>query len=216
MFNKVLTLSILFIGLLIVLRIIYSGNLRYVSMCWNIFLAWIPYVLSGYCREVKDKAAWKQLFLFISWLLFLPNALYMVTDLIHLGSGTNVPLWYDAVLLFASAFIGVMMAFISIQKVKVYLEKKFSTEKMKFFIPAILFLASFGVYLGRFERWNSWDVIHNPLGLTASILDCFTSPVDNYKVWLITFILTGIYSMLYLFITLLPQIFSEEKFNERR
>jgi uncharacterized membrane protein len=133
-------------------------------------------------------------------MLFLPNALYIVTDLIHLSAVTNVPLWYDASLLFAAAFTGIMMAFISIRKVESFLIEKFNHKIIKFFVPLMLFMSSFGVYLGRFERWNSWDIFLNPIGLGTNILSCIISPVANYKVWAITIIFTGVFSMLYFFI----------------
>jgi len=101
-FNRLLAVFLAFIALLIFARIVYSGNIRYISMSWNIFLAWIPFVLSCYFEAYRKKEKWKQAFLFASWLLFFPNALYIVTDLIHLEASTNVPLWYDAVLLFAN------------------------------------------------------------------------------------------------------------------
>lgn len=83
-FNRLLIAFLIFIAGLILARIVYSGNIRYLSMCWNIFLAWIPYILSCYFSDYQEKEKWKQLFLFASWLLFFPNALYIVTDLIHL------------------------------------------------------------------------------------------------------------------------------------
>lgn len=210
-FNRLLTVFLTFIAVLIVARIIYSGSLRYISMSWNIFLAWIPYVLSCYFFQYSKKEKWKQVFLFASWLLFFPNALYIVTDLIHLEESTNVPLWYDAVLLFASSFVGLIMAFVSLQKAEYLLNGFYSRRVVNFTIPVILFLGSFGVYLGRFQRWNSWDVVHDPIGLGADIWNRFSSPVDNAKTWAITIILTALYSLLYFFIKILPYAFSENK-----
>ena len=210
-FSRLLVVFFIFIGVLICARILYSGSIRYIFLGWNIFLAWIPYILSSYFIVYKHREKWKQLFLFASWLLFFPNALYIVTDLVHLEESTNVPLWYDAILLFASSFIGLIMAFISLQKVEYYLRDLLSKRTVNFIIPVILFIGSFGVYLGRFQRWNSWDVIHNPLALAMDILDRFISPVDNYKTWTITIILTALYSLLYLFIKILPNTFAENK-----
>ena len=199
-FNRALLISFLFISLLIISRVLYSGTSRYVFIAWNLFLGWLPYFLSNYFKEMKNSAPWKQGCLFFCWALFLPNALYMVTDLIHLGASTNVPLWYDACLLFGAAFTGIMMAFISIRNVELFLIEKFDHKIIKIFVPFMLFMSSFGVYLGRFERWNSWDVFINPVGLGTSILSCIISPLENYKVWATTIIFTGIFSMLYFFI----------------
>ncbi len=210
-FNRLLGIFFIFIALLIVARIIYSGSIRYIFLSWNLFLAWIPYIFSCFFRVYKNREKWKQGFLFASWLLFFPNALYIVTDLIHLEESTNVPLWYDAVLLFASSFIGLIMAFISLQKVEYFLFEIFSRPLVRVIIPMILFIGSFGVYLGRFQRWNSWDIVHNPVGLAEDILARFISPVDNFKTWVITMILTALYSLLYFFIKILPNAFAEKK-----
>jgi uncharacterized membrane protein len=200
-FNRALLISFLFIGLLIITRVLYSGTWRYIFIAWNLFLAWVPYLLSKYFKDVKNSSPWKQVCLFFCWILFLPNALYIVTDLIHLRAFTNVPLWYDAALLFAAAFTGIMMAFISIRKAELFLREKLDLKIIKLFVPLMLFMASFGVYLGRFERWNSWDIFINPIGLGTNILSCIISPLANYKVWAITIIFTGIFSMLYFFIS---------------
>lgn len=210
-FSRLLILFFAFIGLLISARIIYSGSIRYIFISWNIFLGWIPYALSCFFESYRNKEKWKQLILFASWLLFFPNALYIVTDLIHLEEGTNVPLWYDAVLLFASSFIGLIMAFVSLQKVEDFLRTKFSQRVIVIIIPVILFMGSFGVYLGRFQRWNSWDVLHNPLELAMDIASRFISPVDHIKTWMITIILTALYSLVYFSIKILPEVFMEKK-----
>jgi uncharacterized membrane protein len=72
-------------------------------------------------------------------------------------------------------------------------------------VCAILFLGSFGVYLGRFHRWNSWDVLNNPVGLGLDIFYKITNPMENYKAWAITVLFTAVYSLLYYFIKILPQ-----------
>ncbi|MCP9751695.1 DUF1361 domain-containing protein [Ferruginibacter sp. HRS2-29] len=210
-FNRLLITFLFFIGLLIGFRIAYTGSLQHLFLSWNIFLAWIPYILSQYFSEYLRKAKWKQAVLFITWLLFFPNALYIVTDLIHIEDNKDIAVWYDAILLFASSFIGIMMAFVSLAKVESYLRNIFSRKVVTALVPIILFTASFGVYLGRFQRWNSWDVIQDPLALSMDILSNFISPVDNYRTWAITILFTGIYTMLYFFLKKLPQALSEER-----
>ncbi len=204
-FNQLLTAVLLFIGLLITFRIYYSGTLRYITMAWNIFLAWIPYILSNYLMDYRSKEKWKQLFLFGSWLLFFPNALYIVTDLVHLQDDTNVPWWYDTMLVFCSSFLGIVLAFVSLNKTEVYLGTVFCKRAIAPLIGGILFLASFGVYLGRFHRWNSWDVLHNPIGLGLEIFYKVVNPLDNYRAWAITVLFTAVYSLLYFFLKILPQ-----------
>jgi uncharacterized membrane protein len=151
-FQKVLLLFFAFIVALILIRIIYSGKFSFIFLVWNLFLAWVPFIISTSFKRIMKIEKWKQLFIFAVWLLFFPNALYIVTDLIHLDLGTIVPKWFDAILLFTSCITGLMMAFISLLRVEKYLSYHFSYKIVNAQIVFILFLASFGVYLGRFLR----------------------------------------------------------------
>lgn len=210
-FNKLLMVFLLFIALLISFRIFYSGTIRYIFMSWNIFLAWIPYILSAYFTQYQHKQKWKQAFLFCSWLLFFPNALYIVTDLVHLRTESTMPWWYDTILIFSAAFVGLLMAIVSLLRAESFLSTMVPKKTMFFLMPLILFISSFGVYLGRFQRWNSWDVVGNPLSLAYDIASKIINPFDHYKVWVITLLFTAIYSLLFYFIKLMPRVVSEIK-----
>lgn len=205
--SRLLTLFFVFIAMLIVVRLFYSGSFKYLFLVWNIFLAWIPFILSSFLVRYGQKEKYKQLILFTSWLLFFPNALYIITDLIHLQQSTSVPLWYDAILLFASSFIGLMMAFISLYRIESFLGGIFNRRNVRLMISGIIFIGSFGVYLGRFQRWNSWNVINDPLALSLDIFSSFINPVDHFKTWAFTVILTIFYSMLYMFLKIIPHVF---------
>ncbi len=203
-FQKLLLAFFAFIGLLILTRVIYSGKLSFVFLVWNLFLAWLPFIISSSFKRIVQIEKWKQLFVFAAWLLFFPNALYIVTDLIHLDLETTVPKWFDAILLFTSCITGLMMAFISLIRVEKYLSYHFSSRVVNAQIIFILFLASFGVYLGRFLRWNSWDIISNPFGLVSSILQRFIFPFNHLQTWGVTVMLTTLFYLLYLTIKKLP------------
>ncbi|MEO5942678.1 MAG: DUF1361 domain-containing protein [Ferruginibacter sp.] len=211
LFDRLLLAFLVFIGLLIAFRIYFTGSIMHLFLSWNIFLAWIPYMLSKYFSAIKGKAKWKQVSLFACWLLFFPNALYIVTDLIHIEDNTDIPVWYDAVLLFASSFIGIIMAFVSLRKAEIFLNSVLPKKIVYFLVPLILFTASFGVYLGRFQRWNSWDVIKNPIGLAMDIAGNFISPIQNYKTWAITILFTAVFSLVYFFLKILPKAFDVKK-----
>ena len=169
-FEKLLLAFFFFIGILICCRIFYSGSLLFIFLVWNIFLAWIPFRISFYLIEPGNLKRWKQFLLFGMWLLFFPNALYIITDLVHLKLDTSVPKWFDAILLFASSVVGLMMAFVSLYRIEHFLAKTIRKKGLHLIILLILFLGSFGVYLGRFLRWNSWDIIKNPCGLITPIV----------------------------------------------
>jgi uncharacterized membrane protein len=200
-FEKLLILFFAFIGALITIRVFYSDSGRYVFLVWNLFLAWIPMFISNHLN--KDKK-WQQMLLFGSWLLFFPNSLYIITDLIHLEVASIVPKWFDAILLFLSSFTGLAMAFISLNNVERYLSSFLSKQKVAIAMLLLLFVGSFGVYLGRFLRWNSWDIIRNPFSLINTIAERFIFPTQHLRTWSMTFILTGTFYLLYMAIKKLP------------
>ncbi len=74
---------------------------------------------------------------------------------------------------------------------------------------ATLFLGSFGVYIGRFLRWNSWDIVTNPFSLLVEIAKQFAMPFQHYRTWAVTVLLTGLFSLLYFGIKKLPRFLQE-------
>ena len=134
----------------------------------------------------------------------------MVTDLIHIQHESPVPTWFDALLLFSSAVFGLLLAFISLYRVERFLSSIIINTKLQAsFILLILFLGSFGVYLGRFLRWNSWDIISNPFQLLRSIAHRVLCPFDHMQTWGITILFTVFFYLLYLTIKKLPDYLSQ-------
>ena len=203
-FSKILLAFFAFIGLMITARVIYSGEYRFIFLIWNLFLAWIPFIISTSFKRIQHIKWRKQSFVFFIWFLFFPNALYIVTDLIHLDIESTVPKWYDALLLFSSSITGLLMAFVSLLRMEKFLLLKFNNKMVNMMILVILFFGAFGVYLGRFLRWNSWDIISNPFGLVVSIAQRFIFPFQHLQTWGITLLLTTLFYLLYLAIKKLP------------
>jgi len=210
-FNRLLFLFLLFIGALIFARILYTGTSRYLFLVWNLFLAWLPYLISGLFEKYKTAPRYKRYMLFFTWLLLFPNALYIITDLIHLQADTSMPVWYDAILLFASSFLGLVMAFTSMRRVENVVAKIYSKKAVAIFVPAVLCIAAFGVFLGRFLRWNSWDVINNPLALFKDVFSILLFPHHNIRTWLIIAMLSALYCLMYFFMKHLQSAFAEER-----
>ncbi|MEP7107456.1 MAG: DUF1361 domain-containing protein [Ferruginibacter sp.] len=196
-FQRLLAAFAAFILGMIICRVLYSGSLRFIFLLWNLFLAWIPFRISLYLSGRKIPKGWQAGLLLTGWLLFFPNALYIITDLIHLEARTNVPIWYDAVLLFTSAIAGLMLAFASLYKIEEYFSKQISNSAANKLILVCLFIGSFGVYLGRFLRWNSWDIITNPYELAKEIAVRLLFPIEYYRTWAITLLFTCLFSLLY-------------------
>jgi len=207
--QKLIAVFIAFISCMISCRIIYSGSWMYTFLLWNIFLAWIPFQLSSLLLRGKKNNLWGSGFLFTAWLLFFPNSLYIITDLIHLEMKTSVPLWYDVVLLFSSASIGLIMAFASLYRIELFFTGRMKNSLVDKLIVGCLFLGSFGVYLGRFLRWNSWDIIADPGQLTTEIIIRFLLPHQHWRTWAITFLFTCFFSVLYFSFKKLPGYLKE-------
>lgn len=208
--EKIIVAFLLFIVGMLTLRISYANNIRYSFLLWNLFLAWVPFQLSVTLTNAANANKWYRYFLLLSWLLFFPNALYIITDLIHLDeSNGDVPVWYDAILLFTSAITGLIMAFVSLYQVEIFLKKNISRKHTGKLIMAALFLGSFGVYVGRFLRWNSWSIITKPQLLFADISMHFFLPFQHYKTWVVTLLLTCLFSLLYFAIKKLPGLLNE-------
>lgn len=194
-FNRWIFFCFLFIGSLLSVRLYMSGSFRYSFLIWNLFLAFIPYLISLLFKDPRFKKPWQRGMIFSGWLLFFPNALYIITDLSHLEGTTNVPIWYDAVLLFTASFAGLALGFASVVNVEYALEKILPKKYIMTVIVFLFFVGSFGVYLGRFERWNSWDIINEPFLLAKDIADRFISPFAHIRTWSVTLVLTGLYTI---------------------
>ncbi|HMW27498.1 MAG TPA: DUF1361 domain-containing protein [Ferruginibacter sp.] len=209
-FNKLLAGWFLFIGLLIACRMYITRELLFIFLVWNLFLAWIPFYVSALLQLFKQKRRVSYLLL-ITWLLFFPNSLYIITDLIHVGRGSDFPRWFDAILIFSAAVLGLLMAFISLYRVEQFLETKMKQRVVHALMIFILFLGSFGVYLGRFLRWNSWDVLHQPHRLFVSIGERILYPVEYWYAWGITAMFTVLFYLIYFSAKKLPGYLNRAK-----
>jgi len=208
-FQKILFGFFSFIGTMILVRYVISGERRFVFLVWNLFLAWIPFIVSEQFKVMHQKQWWKQVMTCFVWFIFLPNALYIVTDLIHLDARSTVPKWYDALLLFTAATVSLIMAFISLLRAERFLLYRFNSRVVNGIMLVVLFFGSFGVYLGRFLRWNSWDVINKPAGLFFSVAERFLFPFKHLHTWGITILFTILFYLLYLAAKKMPGYISQ-------
>ncbi|TAL45160.1 MAG: DUF1361 domain-containing protein [Chitinophagaceae bacterium] len=195
-FSKRISLSLGFTLSLLTIRIMLSGDLTYIFLAWNLFLAWIPFALSQQLDNIKSK--WKILFVISLWLLFIPNAPYIITDFLHLKHRQPIAYWYDILLLFSAALNGLLLGFASLLKVEKFLVNLYGKRTSRFLILCSFFLCAFGIYMGRYLRWNSWDIITNPDDIASDILDRFINPFAHFKTWAVTGLFgTFLYVMYY-------------------
>lgn len=164
------------------LRIHLAGHDYYAFMLWNLFLAAIPLGLSlGLPRISRLSLALPLLAL---WLLFFPNAPYVLTDLLHLNDHPgNVPRWVDLLMLLSFALVSLWLGFQSLHIVQHWFARRFSPGMSWFVSLGSLGLSGFGVYLGRFDRLNSWDLLHQPVSLLQRIGSYVLHPLAHGRTW---------------------------------
>jgi uncharacterized membrane protein len=153
---------------LLALRVVLIGHARQFYLVWNLFLAWMPLVfaLAAVClaQTSPHRRTWF-LAAAAAWLLFFPNAPYILTDLIHLGPTSHTRFWTDLVLILIFALIGLVLGFLSLFLMQRLVARRYGWPVGWLFVGVVAALSGFGIYAGRFFRWNSWDVIFNPLDL---------------------------------------------------
>jgi uncharacterized membrane protein len=181
-----------------------SRGLTYAFLGWNLVLAWVPYLISLFALKLHQSGA-NRLWLWITaaaWLLFLPNAPYIVTDLLHLHAKPPVPLWFDVILLFSAAWTGLLLGFVSLRVMhKIIADRVQSSFLEHSIIISLLALTGYGVWLGRFHRWNTWDIITRPHRLFIDIFHSLTQNPVAAHAWTISgvlfvFLTLGYYTLL--------------------
>ncbi len=166
-----------FCFMLLALRVHISGRDSFMFLIWNWLLAMIPLILSFIINALDYKKSINILSFIILgavWLLFFPNAPYLVTDIVHLKERAIVPLWFDTLMLFSFAFTGLISGLVSLFYIHQHFMKYSGGRFSWFFICIVSILCSYGIYLGRFLRWNSWDILTNTgMLLNDVILNAF-------------------------------------------
>jgi uncharacterized membrane protein len=109
-----------------------------------------------------------------------------------------VPLWYDLLLLLSFAWTSLMFGFVSLSDMQQLVKQRFNATTGWLFACAALLLGSFGIYLGRFLRWNSWDVLTQPQQLAWDILERVGNPLAHVGAYGFTVLLTAFLLLAYL------------------
>lgn len=204
---RLLVASTCFSCILVFLRILHTGRFTFIWMVWNLFLAYVPYGISTLLSmrgagpaKKTDRAA--LLSLSLVWLLFIPNAFYILTDLYHLIDcrDPRVPAWFDLSLIFSFAWNGLLLGVLSVRQMERVLLSAFGAFIGRLFVYLVMALSALGVYTGRYLRYNSWDIVTNPFQLAADMVYLITHPLRNQQAWgmivCYTILLSFIYNML--------------------
>ncbi len=161
-----------FTTLLCVGRVMLFGSTAHLYLLWNIFLAFLPFLISSVLVWHIDHKKVSLIGICITgifWFLLFPNAPYLVTDLVHLGESFVVPIWYDSLLLFSCSVVGMTLASHSLFHIEHLLKERYSRHHVRSMLAFLLLFSSFGIYIGRFLRFNSWDVFTDNVNFFKNI-----------------------------------------------
>lgn len=197
-------------------RVVLTKQVGFLSLLWNLFLAWLPYsfaLVASIIHQAWPRRWWILLVPTALWLLFLPNAFYIVTDFFQLTAHPSIPIWYDAGLVAITSWTGLFLAIVSLftmqRIVRHYLGDLISWG----FSLLVIGLNGYGVYLGRFLRWNSWDIFFDPVEILSDSYSLIKNPMDSKEVIGFIAMYTSLYLVTYLTFSLL--LLSKEKEDRR-
>lgn len=202
-----LNLGCLVCILLVLARVAYTDSTRHAGLIWNLFLAWIPFILAYFAHAISWRRIWLYLIIpaiSLLWLVFFPNAPYMLTDLQDLAraGGVEAPLWYDVIIVGWASWTGMLLGVISLYLMQDIIIRTFSRWAGWAFVLVISGMSSFGIYIGRFVRLNSWDILQRPAETTIKILGIVIDPSMRLAAF------TVLYTLFFLFVFALLYSFS--------
>jgi uncharacterized membrane protein len=204
-----LLLSCGFSCLLLGTRVVVTGEFTYLFLTWNLFLAFIPLAITQWLgtndRFAKSKMTTALVLLI--WLLFIPNSFYILTDLFHLHKFDAAPKWFDLLLLFSFAWNGILLGVVSLRRTAVMLERFTHRNFSPFMVFIVMWLNAFGIYIGRYLRFNSWDIITKPFSVFNGMFDVLLHPVRNKMEWGMIAVYAVFMTVLYITIKKLAENF---------
>lgn len=207
--HRLILLSFLFGMAMLFARMAYTGSWHFAFLVWNLFLAFIPWVIS---YTVITKPSWMQrlwvfLPVFVLWILFIPNSFYMITDLFHLYDSWAVPRWFDLMMIFCFAWNALLLGVLSVRHMHKVFRYALGFKNDWLFVYPVMFLNGLGVFMGRYLRFNSWDIVSDPLSLARNMLHTLTHPWQFRSGWAMAFCFSFFLSLFYMTLQKLRRIF---------
>lgn len=194
-------------------RIFATDSFAYIFLPWNLFLAFVPYWITGWVSG-NASILKKRMILVLTlaaWLIFIPNSFYIITDLVHFARIRSAPKWFDLLMIFSFAWNGILFGIVSLRRVEIIMNKLMGRQFSILLLFCIIWLCAFGVYIGRYLRFNSWDILTDPFSLAGEILDMLLHPFEFGYAWGMTLSYSLFISLLYFTIKKIGEPFYTEK-----
>ncbi|MBE0699254.1 MAG: DUF1361 domain-containing protein [Anaerolineaceae bacterium] len=192
-----------------------NGYEAYSNLVFNLGLAWIPFIaatLAYITRHNRFTFFLIMPFCTLVWLIFFPNAPYLLTDFQHLATTDGrAPIWFDVILLIWFAWTGLLLGIASLYLIQKIITDLFSQLIGWVFAIGVTSLSSIGIYLGRFLRWNSWDLLYDPIPIAKDMMAIVRHPISNLPTYVFTILFTLLFLFIYVTIHLLSGIIHEHK-----
>lgn len=184
---------------ILIIRIISTGKLHFAFLVWNLILAWIPALIAWKIVHFASKKLKPTVIIWLTlWVVFLPNTFYILSDFIHLGADYGVSKLFDSVLLFSFSLTGLLLGLGSLGIVHAWIGRYVKPRTGWVFVVGVVLASSFAIYLGRYLRWNSWDIALNPLGLLFDVSDRVINPGAHPATFTTTLLFFGFIMTTYL------------------
>ncbi|OGL25153.1 hypothetical protein A2884_00170 [Candidatus Saccharibacteria bacterium RIFCSPHIGHO2_01_FULL_48_12] len=185
---------------LYVLRVLATGTDRYLFTAQNLALAWVALLFGWLLTRQLTKSSWlswQAIGLSLLFVVFLPNSWYVLTDFWHVEPTGEISLLYDISLVFTLVVCGFALGFISLYLIHIELMRRLSRRLSHLIIATTLLISSFGIYLGRDLRWNTWDVVSHPEGLIINVSDRVVDPLEHPRAITVTILFFVLLSTMY-------------------
>jgi uncharacterized membrane protein len=162
---------------------VITGSIMYLFLLWNLFLAFVPYAISEWMDKWPPPGRFRLIGIISTWLLFMPNTFYILTDLFHLDEKTTVPKWFDLLLLLSFAWNGLLFGIASLRKMERIIQRVSGKGFPLLVVFSVMWLNAFGIYIGRYLRFNSWDIIAKPFALMTDMVEILCHPLRYKMEW---------------------------------
>jgi uncharacterized membrane protein len=178
-------------------RVLCTERLAYAFLAYNLVLAWVPVGLGALTRRLGRARSMLALPAGLLWWLFFPNAFYLVTDFVHLRPRAGVPHWYDIAMTVAFAWCGTLLALASLSRMHALVHELYGAFTGWAFAIFVCLSSGFGIWLGRVQRWNSWDAALHPTLVAQDSLHALAHPLRAPAAWGVTLAFGGLLAVLY-------------------